>query len=81
MRSCVESCADEIADLVPPWTDQQRHDVERCLCIHLLSMHGRGMREVSRLLLLDEALTMETRRRLADAVEAALLARREFTTP
>jgi hypothetical protein len=78
LRGCVESCAHEIADVVPPWSDTQRHDVERVLTVHLLAMHGRGMRECARMLRLDARLPMDLRHRMADQIDQAILDRREF---
>jgi hypothetical protein len=81
IQSAVTSCADELQDLVPPWSDAQRHDVERCLCVHLVAMHGRGMRDCARMLRLDSGLPMDLRNRLADRIDEAILARREFVQP
>jgi hypothetical protein len=78
LRGCVESLAHEIADVVPPWSDTQRHDVERVLTVHLLAMHGRGMRECARMLRLDARLPMDLRHRMADQIDQAILDRREF---
>lgn len=78
LRACTESCADELSDLVPPWSDQQRHDIERAILVHLLAAHAWGLRDASRRLRLDTDLPPDLRGRMADAVEAMVADRREF---
>lgn len=78
LRGRCESCADELLEEVPRWTDDQRRAAERVLCAHLLSAHGQGMRDCARMLRLDTHLTLAERNRLADQIDQAILDRREF---
>jgi hypothetical protein len=78
MHARVESCADELTDVLPRWTDDQRRNAERVICIHLLHCHGAGMRDAARMIRLDGRLTLAERNRLADQIEQAILDRKEW---